>query len=75
MYEEACIIILRAQRIRWLGHIERIENHKMINIFTTKPIQSKRLKRPIWMETMREHLQKMHIRAKRLRTRANYEDV
>jgi hypothetical protein len=64
MKSKNIINIIRAQRLSWLGHIERMQGTRMVKaIYSWKPIS----RRPIgeqktrWMDDVRKDIQKLKV--------------
>jgi hypothetical protein len=58
------INFIRAQRLRWLGHIERMQETRMVKaIYCWKPISRRSIGRPKirWEEDVRKDIQKLKV--------------
>jgi hypothetical protein len=58
------INFIRAQRLSWLGHIERMQGTKMVKaIYYWKPISRRTIGRPKtrWMDDVRKDIQKLEV--------------
>ena len=59
---ESCIII---SRLRWLGHVGRMENHRKVKMVTAQNIEGTRLRgrpRSRWMDCVENDLVRFGIR-------------
>ena len=58
------INFIRAQRLRWLGHIERMQETRMLKaIYSWKPISRRPIGRPKirWEDDVRKDIQKLKV--------------
>jgi hypothetical protein len=58
------INFIRAQRLGWLGHVERMEETRMVRaIYTWKPISRRPIGRPKirWEDDVRKDIQKLKV--------------
>ena len=58
------INFIRAQRLSWLGHIERMQGTRMVKaIYSWKPISRRSTGRPktCWGDDVRKHIQKIKV--------------
>jgi hypothetical protein len=58
------INFIRAQRLGWLGHIERIQETRMVKaIYSWKPISRRAIGRPKvgWEDDVRKDVQKLKV--------------
>jgi len=58
------INIIRAQRLSWLGHIERMQGMRMVKaIYSSKPISRRPIGRPKarWVDDVRKDIQKLKV--------------
>jgi len=58
------INFIRAQRLRWLGHIERVQGTRMVKaIYSWKPISRRPIGRPRtrWKDDVRKDIQKIKV--------------
>jgi len=58
------IIFIRAQRLGWLGHIERMQETRMVKaIYSLKPISRRPIGRPKirWEDYVRKDIQKSKV--------------
>ncbi|KAI4471307.1 hypothetical protein MML48_1g17267 [Holotrichia oblita] len=66
LYKEATITqFVRAQRIRWLGHVERREEHRIVGkVLHLRPMLNRRKGRPRtrWIQAVERDLQEKGIR-------------
>jgi hypothetical protein len=58
------INFIRAQRLGWLGHIERMQETRMVKkIYSWKPISRRPIRRPKigWKDDIRRDIQKLKV--------------
>ena len=58
------INFIRAQRLSWLGHIERMQGTRMVKaIYSWKPISRRPIGRPkiLWGDDVRKDIQKIRV--------------
>ena len=58
------INFIRAQRLSWLGHIERMQGTRMVKaIYSWKPISRRPIRRPktCWVDDVRKDIQKLKV--------------
>jgi hypothetical protein len=66
---------LRSQRIRWLGHVERMEDNAMLKGMLKGRLYSKRRKgrpRMRWLDDVKSDLMKMKGRKEKMRDREQW---